>query len=458
MHYIDDNISMAGRRRKKSIPSGFMARNKAFRFRACPTGDQRVMVRKTSGCCRKVHNLMLDDNIEKFGETGEWETHTPAEYKNEFPYLKEVDSTALTNEQLNLENAYINHAKNPAHFGLPNFKAKHFSKVSYTSSAVKYTVKQKDAEGNEITVEKSTIELCGNYLRLPKLGWLKLRMHRQLPQGAVIKSVTITEESSGAVYVSILVEMIVKEEKDFYGRIDDMAESAKTKKTKPVRVLRAVGLDYSSPHFYVASDGYIADMPHWYRISESRLSMLLSRLSKKVKGSKNYQKLKRKIAKLQEHIRAQRRDWQEKEATRLVSFYDIVCVEDIDYQGMAQSLKLGKSTNDNAFGQFLRILERKLSDKGGILIRIGKWEPTTKLCKCGYVNPDVKLGMDVIVCPVCHRTYDRDRNASDNILNAGLKILHETLRNRGTRGVRLLIARDNYPDQSTGSSLLLDVG
>lgn len=449
---------MSGRRRKKSIPPGFMVRNRAYRYRAYPTDGQRIMIRKTSGCCRKVYNLMKAANDRKYGDTGQWDSHTPAEYKEAFPYLKEVDSTALANTQLDLENAYINHSKNPLHFGLPNFRAKHFSKVSYTSSAVRYKVKNKDDKGNETISEKANIELSRNCLRLPKLGWLKLRMHRQLPHGAAIKSVTITEESSGAVYVSILVEMIEKEKKDFYGRIDDMAESAKTKKTKPVRVLRAVGLDYSSPHFYVASDGYIADMPHWYRISENRLSMLQSKLSKKVKGSKNYQKLKRKIAKLQEHIKAQRRDWQEKEATRLVSFYDIICVEDINYQGMAQSLKLGKSTNDNAFGQFLRILERKLSDKGGILIRIGKWEPTTKLCKCGYVNPDVKLGMNVIVCPVCHRTYDRDRNASDNILNAGLKILHETLRNRGTRGIRLLIVRDNYPDQSTGSSLLLAVG
>lgn len=286
-------------------------------------------------------------------------------------------------------------------------------------------------------IETANIELSGNYLKLPKAGWLKLRMHRQIPADAAMKSVTVTEEPSGAVYVSILTEKMEKIRKGFYEEISEEAEAAKTKPSEPFRILRVAGLDYSSPHFFVSSDGYAADMPHWFRLSEEKLAMEQQKLSRKVPYSCNYLKQKKRIARLHEHIAAQRRDWQEKEALKLAERYDVICVEDIDYKGMAGSLKLGKSTNDNGFGQFLSILDRKLKAKGGVLIRISRWEPTTKTCQCGYVNPDVKLGMQTITCPACGRTYDRDRNAAMNILKAGMKILLEEIENRGTHGVRL---------------------
>ena len=432
---------MSGRRRKKAIPDGYAAACKAYRFRAYPALPQLLFIRRNFGCARKVYNLILADNTEKHGKDedwdGEYDQHTPAEYKGRFPYLKEADSFALLNAQLDVENAFANHRKNPGHFGFPNFRAKHFSRKSYTTNIVRYKRKEKDAEGNEVLIETANIELSGNYLKLPKAGWLKLRMHRQIPADAAMKSVTVTEEPSGAVYVSILTEKMEKIRKGFYEEISEEAEAAKTKPSEPFRILRVAGLDYSSPHFFVSSDGYAADMPHWFRLSEEKLAMEQQKLSRKVPYSCNYLKQKKRIARLHEHIAAQRRDWQEKEALKLAERYDVICVEDIDYKGMAGSLKLGKSTNDNGFGQFLSILDRKLKAKGGVLIRISRWEPTTKTCQCGYVNPDVKLGMQTITCPACGRTYDRDRNAAMNILKAGMKILLEEIENRGTHGVRL---------------------
>ena len=384
-----------------------------------------TLLRKTFGCTRKVYNLILGDNVKKHGKgnewDGEWDQHTPAEYKEVYPYLSGVDALALANAQLDAENAIANHRKNPGYFGFPNFRAKHFSKKSYTTNIVHYKKKGTDAEGNEVLVDSANIELSANYLKLPKLGWLKLRLHRQIPAGAAIKSVTITELPSGAVYVSILTERIEKIRKGFYENICEEAEVAKTKPSVPFRTLSCVGLDYSSPHL-------------------------------KVRGSKNYQKLKKKIAKTQEHIRNQRRDWQEKEATKLARRYDVIAVEDLDYKGLAQSLSLGKSTNDNAFGQFLTILKRKMEAKCGAVITISKWEPTTKQCQCGYVNPDVVLGMQRIECPVCGRIYDRDQNAAMNILKAGVKILLEEINNRGSHGVCL------SGEIRAGSSILLDIG
>ena len=223
----------------------------------------------------------------------------------------------------------------------------------------------------------------------------------------------------------------------------------KAKPSEPFRTLRAVGLDYSSPHFFVSSDGYVADMPHWYRLAEERLALEQQRLSRKVKGSKNNQK--RKVAKLHEHIAAQRRDWQEKEATKLAARYDVVAVESLDFHGLSQALRFGKSTMDNGFGQFLSILERKLNAKGGALVRISRCEPTTKTCQCGYVNPDIVIGMQTIECPVCGRIYDRDQNAALNILKAGVRTLIEEIENRGTHGVRLA------EEISAGSSIFLCV-
>lgn len=432
---------MSGRRRKKAIPEGYAAVNKAYRFRAYPSFSQLIFISKNCGCARKIYNLILSDNIEKHGKDDDWDgvydQHTPAEYKEKYPYMKEADSLALANAQLDIENAFSNHRKNPGHFGFPNFRAKHFSDRSYTTNIVRHKRKDTDAEGNEILIESANIELSGGRLKLPKLGWMKVRQHRQIPSDAAIKSVTVTIEPSGAVYVSILTETIERIKKDFYEELSEEAEAAKAKPSEPFRMLRVVGLDYSSPHFFVSSDGYTADMPHWYRLSEERLAREQQKLSRKVPYSSNYLKQKKRIARLHEHIAAQRRDWQEKEALKLAERYDVISVEDIDYKGMAGSLKLGKSTNDNGFGLFLSILERKLKAKGGVLIRISRWEPTTKTCQCGYVNPEVKLGMQTITCPACGRTYDRDRNAAMNILKAGMKILLEEIKNRGTHGVSL---------------------
>lgn len=279
---------MGGRRRKKAIPDGYTVVNRGFRYRAYPTDTQLTLFRKTFGCSRKVYNLILCANAEKHGKDEEWDgeydQHTPAEYKEQYPYLGDVDALALANAQLDVENAFANHKKNPGHFGFPNFRAKHFSSKSYTTNVIRYKRKGVDDEGNEILIDSANIELSANYLKLPKVGWLKLRLHRQIPADAAIKSVTVTEMPSGAVYVSILTERMEKVKKGFYEEIAEEAEAAKANPSGPFRTLRTVGLDYSSPHFFVSSDGYVADMPHWYRLAEERLALEQQRLSRKVKG------------------------------------------------------------------------------------------------------------------------------------------------------------------------------
>lgn len=367
--------------------------NKAYKFRALPNLEQRILFAKTVGCTRFIYNRMLADKIAHYKATGKMLKPTPAQYKAEFPWLKEVDSMALCNAQLQVQAAYKNFFRDKS-VGFPKFRSKKASRKAYTTNCI---------NGN-IAVE-------GNFLKLPKMGLVRVRFHRQIPDGYKIKSVTFSQEASGKYYVSILTEYEVTE-----------YEAA-----VPVRALdteKALGLDYSSPHFYVDSQGEEADMPHFYREAEERLAREQRKLSHMRKGSANYQKQKRRVALAHEKVRNQRKDWQHKKSLELANRWDAICVEDIDYKGMSGALRLGKSTLDNGFGQFRTFLGYKLAERGKKLITIDKWFPSSKLCcHCGYVNSGLTLSDRIWVCPSCGETILRDINAAINIRNQGLSML-----------------------------------
>lgn len=359
--------------------------NKAYKFRAAPNADQQALFIKTVGCVRFIYNRMLTDKIAYYKETGKMLHNTPAQYKTEFPFLKEVDSMALCNAQIQLQTAYKNFFRDKS-MGFPKFRSKKSSRKAYTTNYV---------NGN--------ISIVGNYLKLPKMGLVRVKFHRQIPETHHIKSVTFSQDPSGKYYVSILTEYEVN---------------------IPERTLddrNALGLDYSSPHFYVDSQGVEADMPHFFRYAEQRIAKEQRKLSKMMKGSSNYQKQKQRVALAYEKVRNQRKDWQHKKSRELADKWDIVCVEDINYKDMSGSLHLGKSTQDNSFGQFRTFLAYKLAEQGKILITIDKWFPSSKLCRhCGYINNGLGLSDRVWVCPLCGKTILRDENAAINIRNAGV--------------------------------------
>ena len=162
-------------------------------------------------------------------------------------------------------------------------------------------------------------------------------------------------------------------------------------------------------------------MPHFYRRAEQRLAREQRKLSKMVKGSANYQKQKRRVALAHEKVRNQRKDWQHKKSRELAEKWDIICVEDINYKGMSGSLRLGKATQDNGFGQFRTFLAYKLAERGKKLITIDKWFPSSKLChNCGYINDGLALSDRVWACPSCGETILRDVNAALNIRDTGV--------------------------------------
>ena len=359
--------------------------NKAYKFRAMPNALQRELFAKTVGCARFVYNRMLADKIAHYKETGQMLHNTPAQYKADFPFLREVDSMALCNAQVQVQTAYKNFFRDKS-IGFPKFRSKKSSHKSYTTNCI---------NGN--------IAVVGNCLKLPKTGLVRVKFHRQIPDTHRIKSVTFSQDPSGKYYVSVLTEY----EADIPERTLDTN--------------KALGLDYSSPHFYVDSQGVVADMPHFYRQAEQRLAREQHKLSKMVKGSSNYKKQRQRVALAHEKVRNQRKDWQHKRSCELADKWDIICVEDINYKGMSGSLRLGKATQDNGFGQFRTFLEYKLSEQGKKLITIDKWFPSSKLChNCGYVNNDLTLSDRVWLCPSCGETIQRDENAAINIRNAGV--------------------------------------
>ena len=367
---------------------------RAYRYRICPDREQRRLFAKTFGCCRFLYNRMLSDKISWYGKHKEMLRTTPAQYKNEYKWLKEVDSLALANVQLHLERAYRNFFQKPK-TGFPRYKSKRQPRQSYTTNVV---------NGN--------IRIEGNRLRLPKAGMVKIVLHRQIPGKAKLKSVTISREASGKYYASILCEL---PEPENQGR-GVRAEEAKI-----------LGIDYAMQGMGVFSDGSRAEYPGYLRAAQEKLAREQRKLSHCRKGSRNYEKQRRRVALCHEKIRNQRTDYQHKLTRKIADSFDAVAVEDLDMRGLSQCLNLGKGVMDNAYGSFLQKLTYKLEERGGKLIRIDRWYPSSQICSgCGHIHPEVKsLSVRAWFCDWCLEDHDRDENAAVNIREEGRRMLKQ---------------------------------
>ncbi|MBS4539634.1 transposase [Clostridium sp. D2Q-11] len=360
--------------------------NKAFKFRIYPNTEQQILIAKTFGCVRFIYNRMLADRIEHYKETGKSLSNTPSQYKRGFEWLKEVDSLALANAQLNLNKAYKNFFRDKA-IGFPKFKSKKNNHRSYTTNCV---------NGN--------IKLERGYIKLPKLGAVKIKQHRAVPDNYRLKSVTISRTPTEKYYASILYEY------------EDYIE--------PVEPEIFLGLDYSMKELIVSSDGKSAEYPRYYRQSLLKLKREQVKLSKCEKGSNNRNKQRIKVAKLHEKVSNQRKDFLNKLSRQITNVVDVVCIEDLNMKGMSRALNFGKSVADNSFGLFVSMLDYKLREQGKQLVKIDKWFPSSKMCsRCGEVKEVLLLSEREYHCEVCDTTLDRDYNASINIRNEGLRML-----------------------------------
>ena len=363
---------------------------RAYRFRLYPGREQEKLFHRTFGCCRFVYNRMLADKKAMYEETGKTKRITPAGYKKDFPWLKEVDSLALANVQLHLEAAFARFFE-PGKNRYPRFKSKHRSRKSYTTNVV---------NGN-ITLEDGR-------LRLPKAGPVRIRQHRRIPEGYVLKSVTVSMEPSGKYYASLLYEYPARENQTPGADREDA---------------KALGIDFAMRGMAVFSDGSRAEYPGYYRLAQERLARDQRRLSKCKKGSRNYEKQKRRVALRHEKIRNQRKDYLHKLSRDLADRYDAIAVEDIDMQAMSRSLHFGKSVADNSFGAFRTMLAYKLEKQGKSFVKVGRFFPSSKMCsRCGNVKKELRLDERVYRCS-CGLCMDRDLNAAVNIREEGRRIL-----------------------------------
>lgn len=373
--------------------------NKAIKYRIYPTTEQKILFAKTFGCCRKVYNLMLSDKINSYQVSKSFGKQTPAMYKEEFPYLREVDSLALANAQLNLQSAFRScfSKSRKSKNGFPKYKSGKHSRKSYTTNN-----------------QHGTVTLTDNSIKLPKIGHVKAVIHRKPDSNWFIKSATVSQEPDGRYYVSVLFEF------------EDPINTYVADRTN------AVGLDYASDGLYVDSNGNMGTNHKYYRESHDKLARAQRRLSR-MQGSKkheakssNYLKQLRKVNRIHRHIANQRLDNLHKLSTEIANQYDVVCVESLNMKSMAnRGFGNGKATLDNGYGMFLLMLEYKLSDRNKYLIRVDKWFPSSQICHCcGALHPEMKnLTVRTMKCD-CGLTISRDQNAAINILREGLRMLN----------------------------------
>ena len=370
--------------------------NKAIKIRIYPSTEQIILLGRTFGCCRKIWNLMLEDKINYYKQYGKKLQTTPAKYKEAFPFMKEIDSLALANVQINLQQAYNNFFRDKK-VGFPKFKSKKRAKKSYTTNNV-----------------NDNIVLSETSIKLPKIGTVEAKVHRLPKDDWKLKSVTVSKSSDGKYYASILFEF--------------------EQHVEPISIYsnNSIGLDYKSDGLYKDSHKNLCDMPHYFRLSQKKLAKQQRKLSRKVGNHKNetksnnWYKQRLKVNKIYAHVANQRKDFLHKKSTEIANQFDIVCIETLDMKAMSnKGFGNGKATMDNGFGMFQNMLEYKLADRGKYLVKIDKWFPSSQLCHvCGYKNPEVKdLKIREWTCPQCGTVHDRDENAAINIEIEGLRIL-----------------------------------
>ena len=294
--------------------------NKAYKFRIYPNEEQREKIEKTFNCVRFIYNRMLTDKMEFYSRTGQKLNNTPAQYKKTFPWLKEVDSLALANAQMHLQAAYENFFRNPS-VGFPKFKSKRHTKKTFTTNCV---------NGN-IIIHNSAI-------RLPKIGFIKIKLHRVIPNDFKLKSVTVSRNAKGDYYASVLFEY-----------------KPSKAETVPENIIE---LEYSDKGLYVDSNGKRIDYPFYIQKTIERLRREKKRLSHMKKGSMNREKQRIKIMIVKEKFYNQRYDFLHKQSRQIANAYDGVRVKD-----PAESVSY-----DFGWTIFKFLLKYKLSDAGKKLI------------------------------------------------------------------------------------------
>ena len=375
---------------------------KGIRARLYPTEEQEVLINKTIGCCRFVHNQTLSDCKQSYEQTQHFPVKNEritnlVQLKDEFEFLKEVDSAALQQSVRDFSVSLDNFYKNRSYFGFPKFKFKHSLKQSYRTP---YNGGNADVLDNK-------------HIKLPKLGRVKTKRF-DMPEAYKIFNITVEKTATGKYYASICIET----------EVQPLPKTGKQ-----------VGFDLGLKDLLIGSDGTRYERPKFtYAFKDkltqeqrklSKMRTKLERVNANLDECKNYQKQKHKVAKLHEHIANCTKDFNHKLSIELVRNYDFIAMEDLNVEGMKQNHKLAYSISDVRWSQLLNFIRYKCLWYGKEFRQVDRFYASSKICSCcgtyhkGIVN---SLSIREWICPDCGAHHDRDVNAAKNILNQALSV------------------------------------
>jgi len=370
--------------------------NKAYKFRIYPDDTQKAFFAKHFGCVRFVYNHLLATRSNAYKNDGvaisglECKKLIPVLKKQpEYTWLKEVNSQSLQEAALNLEKSYKRFFDKSLKAAYPSFKKK--------GNRESFCVPQ-----------HFTVDVQNNQIFIPKLkSGIKTVFHRSLKQVEKMCSITISMLPSGKYYASVNVEEMVMHKKPI---------------SKVVESTRTIGIDLGIKDFLVESNGRKINAPKFLRESERKLAKAQRKLSRKQKGSLNRKKQRLRVAKLHEKVANQRKNFLHQESKRIVSENQVIYLETLNVKGMMKNRHLSKAISDCGWSEFVRQLKYKAHWHGSIVVQIGQWEPSSKLCStkgCDYKHDALKLSDRKWTCPQCNTTHDRDINAAKNIEKIG---------------------------------------
>ncbi len=361
---------------------------RAYRFRAYPTQEQAEQLARTFGCARFAYNHMLrlrtDAWFNEQKRVGYHETSallTALKKSPEHAWLNDVSSVPVQQSLRHLQTAFANFFAKRAKY--PTFKRKD------GKQAAEYTVSGFKWDGNALTLAKMDAPLA-------------IRFSRTIPRAAKVTTVTVSKDTAGRYFVSMLCSDVVAPKPEAAGK---------------------VGIDLGLTHFAILSTGEKIASPKAFRKHENRLATLQRRLAKKQKGSANRRKAKIKVARLHARITDARRDFLHKLSTRLINENQVIAVESLAVSNMQKNHSLAKSISDASWSEFVRQLEYKAHWYGRTLVGIDRWYPSSKRCSdCGHAVSKLPLSAREWACPDCGTIHDRDINAARNVLAAGLAV------------------------------------